>query len=476
MECSAGFPGRTSAVNAFFRRFLNSDSGATAVLFGLFSMVMLLSSGIAVDFSRATSAKSQLQSNLDASTLAAAHGKSTPERDLIFRTHFDDAVGTPQGFHVVSRQIAASGDTLSATTSADVDTVVMKMFNQPTLRVEVESAVNVAAPEDVEIALVLDVSSSMIEEGRFAPMQEAANRFVSMISDPANGIPDWKISVVPFSSRVNLSLSNSSFFRSFGSSPAIPDRWVNPSNYYNSSYTRMNWISGGDYAMVRADRKNQYWMGCAEPRVDVAIVEGTSVANSLTDATPSSTLFVPMDSNSQSSTSFCPPPIVPLNANTASLTSAINALTSQGSTRLDVGMLAGWYTLSPRWRGQWSTGASTNAYGSGKKIAVFMTDGRMNTQDDASSSKFDWVCSVAQDCDDYANNRLIDICNNMRNAGITIFTVAYDPDADRSFIRQCASSDRHFFEATSSPGNDYIRQVYERIAKEIVQVTPRLVR
>lgn len=57
--------------------------------------------------------------------------------------------------------------------------------------------------------------------------------------------------------------------------------------------------------------KNYYWIGCVEPRADVEMKDSGSIGtNGLSDAPPSTEAFVAQDSNSGSSTSFCPPPIV----------------------------------------------------------------------------------------------------------------------------------------------------------------------
>lgn len=108
--------------------------------------------------------------------------------------------------------------------------------------------------------------------------------------------------------------------------------------------------------------KNYYWMGCVEPRLDFAVHTGDSTTTALADAAPSTSLFVPMDDNPQSGKSFCPPPITPLSSNANTLKSNVAALTSEGSTRLDAGMLGGWYTLSPNWASTWLSSSAPAAY------------------------------------------------------------------------------------------------------------------
>jgi hypothetical protein len=322
--------------------------------------------------------------------------------------------------------------------------------------------------------LVLDVSSSMIEEGRFQPMKDAVSAFVSKLS--SDGESNWKVSIGPFSSRINFGLKHIDFLRGWNGYPAKPDRWIHPYNYYNrSSYSKITWIDGTTYAMYNG--KNYYWMGCPEPRIDFAIHTHRSTADALSEEAPPYNLFIPMDDNPQSGQSFCPPPIVPLTSNESTLSSATSALTSQGSTRLDVGMLAGWYTLSPEWNNSWKSGTTAAAYGSTtRKIVVFMTDGRMNTQDDRGGKHFDWICEASRNCDAYANTALTSVCTAMKTDGVVIYSVAYDPDADQQYIKSCASGPDHFYQAVSSGGGEKnIVDIYSIIAKAIMTPTPHLI-
>lgn len=451
-------------------------SGAIAPIFGLMAAVLLLFVGASVDYGRAYDTKSKLQALIDAATLAAAKGTDAAEQNSIFQERLEASMKDKHGFEVVSgsAKLEPASDGVRGSATGRLDTTFMRMFYSNTLDVAVSATVNLSSTDDAEIVLVLDVSSSMIEEGRFTPMKEAAKKFVSMISDPGSGIKNWRLAIVPFSSRVNISLDNTSVLMPWSGMPAVPDRWSNPSKYYNKSYSTLYWISGIDYA--KANTKNYYWMGCVEPRLDFSIHTGASTASAISDDPPSVQKFVAMDDNDKSGKSFCPTPIVPLSNDAGKLSSSIDALTSQGSTRLDAGMVAGWYAISPRWAGFLKGGSNPAEYGSKKKIVVFMTDGRMNTQDDPSSKHFDWVCETSGNCNTYANTKLVETCKLMRDKGITIYSVAYDQDADRSFLSSCASGDDYYFEATSTPGETYIANIYEKIAGDIKGSVPRLIK
>lgn len=73
----------------------------------------------------------------------------------------------------------------------------------------------------------------------------------------------------------------------------------------------------------------------------------------------------------------------------SALKASVAQLTSQGSTRLDVGIIAGWYTVSPQWQNAWASGKPLDYATYNKKYAIFMTDGAMNVKFGPSDSTTD---------------------------------------------------------------------------------------
>jgi Flp pilus assembly protein TadG len=452
-------------------RLLRDRRGNVAVVFGLVSIPFVILAGGTVDYTRATSIKSAVQQALDAGVLAAARNSQTSS------SYLQNAVNA----NLSARGISVASATLSTATSNGalvykgdaafaVTTSFLKIVGLQTITVHAHAeatAATQAATTPTEIALVLDVSSSMIEKGRFTPMQDAVTNFIDLVSNSTTGLSNWKMSIAPFSSRISFGVDHSDWRTTWNDNLATPTRWTNPSSVYGSSYSKIMWTDGVNFTMYNGT--NYYWMGCVEPRIDFAIHTGASTANALTDAAPTTSLFVPMDDNSQSGKSFCPPPITPLTNSASSLKSNVTALTSEGSTRLDAGMLGGWYTISPNWATAWGGSSAPAAYSAARKFVVFMTDGQMNTQDDPTSSHYDWICEATSTCDAYANNALLSVCDAMKAAGVTIFTIAYDGDADTSYIKSCASSTDYFYVASSTAsGATAIKSVYAAIVSQIV--------
>ncbi len=467
---------RGSIVN-ILSNFYRNESGNYAVIFSLVLLTIGSASGMAVDYARGVSAKSDLQNAVDAAVLAASRESNQAKRQSVFEDVLDTATINAPSYDLVegSAKVTLSGGVLTGTAQANVDTIFASLMHVDHINVNVEAAVSISQMTS-EIALVLDVSSSMIEDGRFAPMIEAAKKFVTTIADGTSGLANTTISIVPFSSRINPGMANTSFLKKWKGNPKVPDRWNNPYTYYPSStYWKINWVNGVDFAMYNG--KNYYWMGCVEPRIDFAVHEGTSTVTALASDNPNSGKFLAQDYNTQSGLSFCPPPVVPLTNNENTLINALDIMTSEGSTRLDAGIIGGWYALSPKWKNSWVGGIGpNNSSKDNRKIVVFMTDGKMNTNDDSSTKHFDWVCEAGGNCDDYATDSFLGVCTNMKKDGIDIYTVSYDPDADRTNLKACASGSDYFYEATSTSGSDYITDVYEKIATVIAKSSYALVK
>lgn len=486
------------------RYFLGRRDGTIAVQFSLLFVPLVVAVGVVIDYSRASTARSAVQNAADSAVLAAASmltGSADPgeiEGGIdAFLDNFLDANGNPLP---LSRDGPATlnedQSELCVSVTAAVNTSFLRIANIETMPVNAVSCASPQMERKLEIALVLDVSSSMIEESRFTPMQNAVASFLDVFSSDNTLRENTRIAIVPFSSRVNMGKNNTGWLKAHGGNPVVPNRWQSPTSHYNSNHELKWWIDGITPMMYRlhADgRENYYWMGCVEPRADVEMRDTGSIGpHGLTDATPQAAKFVAMDANTIpvgehagkiTGESFCPPPIVPLTGNFATLGNANTKMTSQGSTRLDTGIVAGWYALSPAWAGAWGAAAAPAAYSPNVgKIVVFMTDGSMNTQyrpDHEDPRHIDWLCMQDRSpgCHGFANQKFAETCTAMKDKGIEIYGVSYDKDSDLHNVKACASSEEHFHVANKNAGSSsHIAVIYEQIARSIARKVTRLTR
>jgi len=82
-----------------------------------------------------------------------------------------------------------------------------------------------------------------------------------------------------------------------------------------------------------------------------------------------------------------------------------------GATPGHIGTAWAWYMLSPKWASIWPAGAVPTSYGTEgvMKAAVLMTDGEYNIQYQSETSR----------------NQALALCDNMRAAGIKVYTVGF---------------------------------------------------
>lgn len=179
----------------------------------------------------------------------------------------------------------------------------------------------------------------------------------------------------------------------------------------------------------------------------------------------------------------CPTPIVPLTSNETTVQAAVSAMRDWqgGGTNQAEGLAWGWRVLSPT--APFTEGA---AYGPDvRKVIVLMSDGEntnvgtdaVMTSDysaynhmgfwrdyaggDALSellfgllhgalpSIFRRDISSSSNYVTYVNNRQRALCTAIKNAGIEIYVVRFR-DGNESLMRDCASSDEHFFNANNA--------------------------
>ena len=164
-------------------------------------MTMVFVGGTAIDLARHETLRSTMQYNLDRAVLAAASLKQTKIPDAVV----DDYMSKVKTLSPIS--VSTTYDTglnfrtVSATATAELNTMFMSMAGIETLPITVRSAAEERIPK-LEISLVLDVSGSMGSNSKLTNLKTAAKEFVSTM---LTGVDDdyVAISVIPFSNSVS---------------------------------------------------------------------------------------------------------------------------------------------------------------------------------------------------------------------------------------------------------------------------------
>jgi hypothetical protein len=157
----------------------------------------------------------------------------------------------------------------------------------------------------------------------------------------------------------------------------------------------------------------------------------------------------------------CPGALTPLNDDKQEIKDKIDAMVATGMTYIAPGMIWGWNILTPEAP---ITGAKTEAEmtaSGGKKAIVLMTDG-----DNTRSANHPWHYS--SDKDD-AEDKLGEVCDNVKNDNIIVFTVAFMvSDSDTvNLLKDCATDEAKAFSAEDSGA---LVQAFADIAGELASL------
>ena len=198
--------------------FLADSEGNVAIIAALTFVALVGSVGVAVDYSRSQNDRTTLQAAIDAATLAVANEYIRTEdknsATKIGKKFFDYNIAKSVGVHFSQPEFQIDDiGTAKGTLTSITKTTISGILNISNIKHKIEATAK-ARKNNIEIVLVLDVSSSMEEiingKAFLEHMQDAANNFITYLDTKAN-ISVIKFAVVPFAQTVNIGSSNTSF-------------------------------------------------------------------------------------------------------------------------------------------------------------------------------------------------------------------------------------------------------------------------
>jgi len=174
-------------------------------------------------------------------------------------------------------------------------------------------------------------------------------------------------------------------------------------------------------------------------------------------------------------------PLLPLSTAKTTIKNAINAMVAQGATGVNEGAAWGWRTLSP---GQPFTEGRPYNTKNNTKVLVLMTDGQ-NTYYPNSKFLKSWydvygyvdrnhmgsTSTNSSTLTQIMDQRTLQICSNIKAAGIVIYTVAFQIPGDEAgaltLLNSCASDKDKYF----APGTDAeLLAAFNAIGQDITEL------
>ncbi len=441
-----------------------AEDGSVATMIGLAVIPLCLALGLAVDGGMAYGAHSKLQGAIDAAALASARASTTEGSDIEAdaRMYFD--ANFPIGYfgsEVVDFDAAYDENTHELTVDAriEIPTSFMRVAGLPTIPVSA-TATALHRLNGIELALVLDVTGSMSDPDpaggtKIESLKTAAGTLLDVIYGDEETLEDVSISIVPYTTSVNL-----------GSD-------------------RIDLLTGFDPAAFGTDG----WKGCVEARAEPYDQDDTPPSEAAFTALlwpevvddPDTEVDETGYNPSNDPNAYCPDnEVLPLTQEKSVVADHIEDLIADGGTLTNVGFNWGWRTISPRWQEAWGAAEVPVAYDHptiGKAI-VFMTDGKADLpkknwphfysaygflQEERLGSKNDVVAEKE------VNDRLLESCELAKDQGIEVYTIMFDLDDPviESTYRACASSNAHFFD---TPDGEALEAAFRDIAGQLTSL------
>jgi Flp pilus assembly protein TadG len=414
---------------AAIRNFRSACRGNVAVTFAFATLPVIALIGAAIDYSHANAVKADMQGALDSTALAmskSAASMTNDELQVAALKYFTAVFSRPDATNIglTATFTSTGGSTLAMTATASVPTDIMTIFGNNYITLSAQTTAKWGSSR-LRVALVLDNTGSMDQNGKMTALKTATAGLLTQLQSTAVNNGDIYVSIVPFVKDVNLGAAN------YGSDWIDWTAWNSTNGTCsNSSYHSQSSCTYHSGTWTVANHNT--WNGCV---VDRGGQSAPDIANYDTNVVaPSTTITATLFSAEQYSS--CPQAAMGLTYDWSAMNDLVDNMSPAGNTNQAIGLALGWMSLSGG--GPFVVPAMDPNY-TYKQAVILLTDG-MNTQDR-------WYSDQAS-----IDAREQMTCNNIKAAGITIYTVQVNTghDPTSTLLQNCASGSDKFFLLTSA--------------------------
>jgi Flp pilus assembly protein TadG len=400
-------------------RFLKNARGGVAPLMAVLAVPVLGAVGMAVDYTRVNAARTAFQVALDSTALMMskdAATKTDAERQTEATNTFSALFNRPEvtDATVTPTFAGAGGSKLTLNGTAVVHTNFLGVIGISQVDISAMS-VSTWGNTRLRVALVLDNTGSMANDGKMDALKTASHNLLSQLQAAAIHPEDVYVSIVPFSKDVNFGSDN------YAASWLRWDLWdaVN-GKCSNTSYSKQS--SCVSHGKIWTPNAHSTWNGCVTDR--------DQNYDTKNDAPVAGATLYPAEQYSSCSAS-----LMGLANDWTKLNAKIDTMTPVGNTNQAIGLQVGWQTLtaSP------FTVPAIDADYKYQTVIILLTDG-LNTEDR-------WYTTQSS-----IDGRQQKTCDNIKAASITLYTVQVNTgsDATSTLLQNCASDSSKFFLLTTA--------------------------
>jgi Flp pilus assembly protein TadG len=396
--------------------------GNVAITFAIAIIPVFGAMGVAVDYSMANSARTNMQASLDATGIALQRQSPLTQNqmDTIGGAFFFGNLGySPLSDIAVSFTPGTGTITLAATGTYHTGLAsVLKLIGMPTsFPVTARSQVQWGIGK-VEVALALDNTGSMSTNGKLTQLKAAAKLLLNVLQTGAATPGDAKVAIIPFATEVNLGTTyvNESWIRW--------DLWDAANQNCSGGWGGGGWGGGGGGSCT--PKPHNQWTGCVTDR---------DQSNDVSDTTPTTANATKFPAQ-QCETAIAT--VMPLNYNWTALNAKVDQMIASGNTNVPIGLAWGFHALSP------TTPLTEGvAYGTANltKYLIILTDGD-NTQNRWQNTDGGQPTNAETAAIDA---RAALTCTNIKAAGIKIYAIRVINGND-TLLRNCASEPSMYYD------------------------------
>ncbi len=247
---------------------------------------LLVSAGLAVDYTNILRVRTELQNSVDSAAIAVAN-RNDQLNDIEAEAVADSFVDGNFDPQLTQMNVSRSGQQVTVTARTKVTLAFGGVFGFRKVDLEASARTEVAYA-NYEIALALDTTGSMAG-GKLAAMKDAVNGMIDTMVAQNTGRGLLKFSIVPFSSMVNVGTQYGPAYNAMGNVTRQPAPWLDS---LAESPVSQSDLDPGVSRFALYKHLNMPWPGCVEHR---PVVGGIDYGVNDAEPNPANphTLFVP---------------------------------------------------------------------------------------------------------------------------------------------------------------------------------------
>jgi Flp pilus assembly protein TadG len=423
--------------------FKTARGGNVMITFALATLPVVGTVGFAVDYSHANSVKAAMQAALDSTALMLSKDAATVSNSALqtkAANYFNALFTRPEAtsIAIAATYTTSGGSAVTVTGAGNVPTSFLGIIGYNNIAVN-GSATAKWGSSRLRVALALDNTGSMAQDGKITALKSATKSLLSQLQSAATTNGDVYVSIIPFSKDVNVGASN------YAANWIDWSDWNDDNGHDTSTQTCTTTSKGKNGKTTQkctssttwVPNNHNTWNGCITDR-DMnydQLATAPNPADASLAANVASTLF-PAEQYA-----YCPLQMMGLNYNWASMNSLVDQMYPNGNTNQPIGLVWAWQSLVGG--GPLTAPAKDPTY-KYQDVIILLSDG-LNTEDRyyTSQAPIDnrmWL----------STGNGSGTCANIKAAGIIIYTIQVNTGGDptSTLLQNCASSPDKFFVLT----------------------------